>query len=161
VPGTPTGTVTFKVDGLPQPAVALSATATATLTTSALAVGQHVVTASYSGNQKFQGSTSPAFTQTVALDPTATTLITSSASTNLGQTVTFTATVSPVAPGSGTPTGAVSFLDGGTTLGSQPLSNGQAALTISTLAAGTHSITAVYGGDSNFLGGSPPPLTQR
>ncbi len=70
-----------------------------------------------------------------------------------GQPVTFTAVVAP-ASGSGTPTGTVTFKDGTNTLGTGTLSvvNGvdQATFTTSSLAAGGHSITAVYGGDSNF-----------
>jgi hypothetical protein len=50
-----------------------------------------------------------------------------------------------------TPTGMVTFLDGTTPLNSVPLVNGVATLNVSTLAVGTHSITAAYSGDSNFL----------
>jgi hypothetical protein len=63
----------------------------------------------------------------------------------LGQPVTLTATVT--AP-SGTPTGVVAFYDGTTLLGTAAVNaNGVASLTISTLAAGDHSITAFYEGD--------------
>lgn len=61
--------------------------------------------------------------------------------------VTFTATLSSTY---GTPTGTVNFLDGTTQLGSGTLSGGVATYTTSSLAAGSHSITAVYGGDTNF-----------
>jgi len=71
--------------------------------------------------------------------------------------VTFTAIVS----GSGVPTGAVTFMDGTTTLGSASLDpGGQATLTTSSLAVGTHSITAVYGGDGSFNGSTSPALSQ-
>src|SRR2546425_1074870 len=74
-----------------------------------------------------------------------------------GAGVTFTAHVS----GSGVPTGAVPFMDGTTTLGPASLNaSGQATLTTSLLAAGTHSITAVYGGDSSFNGSTSPVLSQ-
>jgi hypothetical protein len=69
----------------------------------------------------------------------------------VGQTATLTATVASSA--SGTPTGTVSFLDGSTSLGSAPLSaQGIATLTSAAFAAGSHSVTAHYGGDSNFGG---------
>src|SRR5207244_338793 len=55
---------------------------------------------------------------------------------------------------SGTPTGSVTFLDNGTSLGTSSLSNGQATFSTSTLSVGSHTITAQYGGDSNFTGSS-------
>jgi hypothetical protein len=64
------------------------------------------------------------------------------------------------APGGGTPTGTVTFRDGSTTLGTGTLSGGQARFTTSSLSVGTHTITAVYGGDSNFSGSTSAPLTQ-
>jgi hypothetical protein len=60
----------------------------------------------------------------------------------------------------GTPTGAVTFKDGTTVLGTKRLSSGKATLTTSALAAGKHSITAVYGGDADFAGSTSPVLTQ-
>jgi hypothetical protein len=67
----------------------------------------------------------------------------------LGQTVTFTAQVS--SSPSGMPTGTVTFLNGTTELGTGTL-NGSAQTTFSTssLAAGSYSVTAVYGGDAKF-----------
>jgi hypothetical protein len=67
-----------------------------------------------------------------------------------GQSVTFTATVSAVAPATGTPTGTVTFLDGVNTLGMRTLVNGVAALSIGTLSSGSHAITVSYSGDSVF-----------
>jgi uncharacterized repeat protein (TIGR01451 family) len=80
-----------------------------------------------------------------------TTTVTSSANpSNVNQSVTFTATVISTA---GTPTGTVQFKDNGTNLGSPVVLNGSgvATFTTSTLAAGVHSISAVYSGDANFL----------
>jgi hypothetical protein len=90
---------------------------------------------------------------TVLPDAT-TTALTSSASTAVsGQSVTFTARVRINAPGSGAPTGSVSFYDGSSLLGRKDLQilNGvaQATLTSSALNVGNHTITAVYGGDAN------------
>ena len=65
----------------------------------------------------------------------------------VGTTVTFTATVTTLA---GTPSGSVGFYDGATLLGSSTLALNVAAYTTSSLAAGAHSITSVYTGDSNF-----------
>jgi hypothetical protein len=63
------------------------------------------------------------------------------------------------ASGSGTPTGSVSFLDGTTTLGTATLSSGAASYSTSSLAAGSHSITAVYAGDTNFSGSTSNAVT--
>ena len=75
-----------------------------------------------------------------------------------GQSVTFTATVTANAPGSGTPTGTVTFMDGSTTLGTGTL-NGSGVATFSTsgLSVGSHSITAVYGGDTDFTTSTSSP----
>lgn len=68
-----------------------------------------------------------------------------------GQMVTFTATVTPIAPVVGTPTGTVTFKSGATTIGSAILdSSGQASVSTSGLSVGNHPITAQYGGDGNF-----------
>ena len=78
-----------------------------------------------------------------------------------GQAVTFTATVKAKSAGAGTPTGTVTLKDGPSTLGTGTLnSSGQAVFTISTLAVGSHSITASYGGDANFTGSTSSKVTQ-
>jgi len=82
---------------------------------------------------------------------TTTTLTSSANPSTSGQSVTFTATVAAVSPGTGTPTGTVNFLDNGTTIGTEAtLTAGVATFTTSSLAVGTQSITAVYSGDTNF-----------
>jgi uncharacterized protein (TIGR03437 family) len=74
--------------------------------------------------------------------------LTSSANfSTYGQSVTFTAAVTA---SSGTPTGTMTFKDGAATLRTVTMASGQASLITSTLGAGTHSITAVYSGDSSF-----------
>src|SRR5207248_379868 len=67
--------------------------------------------------------------------------------------VTFTAVVTAAAPGGGIPSGVVAFFDATThtDLGSAILVNGTASLSASFSVAGTHTITATYGGDDNFL----------
>src|SRR5205085_577490 len=90
--------------------------------------------------------------------PSATTLISSLNPSALGQAVTFTATVTSSA--TGTPTGTVTFQDGASALGTSGRAAGRATFTTSGLTAGTHSITAIYGGDANFAGSTSPILTQ-
>jgi hypothetical protein len=158
--GTPTGTVTFKNGGTqigsPQPLVG----GKATLSTSALTVGAHSITATYNGSTNYNTSVSPALTQTVNKAATTTTLTSSPNPSHLGQTVTFTATVAVVAPGSGTPTGTVTLKDGAVVLGTGTLASGKAIFTTSLLAPGSHSMTAVYGGNAIDLGSTSPVHTQ-
>ncbi|MGE5168543.1 MAG: Ig-like domain repeat protein, partial [Deltaproteobacteria bacterium] len=92
-----------------------------------------------------------AFTLTVANAPSQTALVADINPSVFAQTVTFTATVTPAPPGSGTPTGTVNFLDGATNIGSGTLNgSGVATFATGTLAVATHPITAQYAGDVNF-----------
>jgi hypothetical protein len=69
------------------------------------------------------------------------------------QPVTFTFTLSAVAPGAGTPTGAVQFkIDGTNVNGPVPLSGGVATYLTSSLPHGLHTLAAEYSGDGNFTG---------
>ena len=151
----PTGTVQFFDGGNSLGTVALSS-GSASLTTAALTAGTHSITATYSGNTNFSGSTSSPVTQAVGVVGTATGLTSSLDPSVFGQAVTFTATLNP----SSGPTGTVQFFDGVTSLGSVALSGGTASLTTSTLAVGTHFITATYSGDTNFGGSTSAPVTQ-
>jgi hypothetical protein len=82
---------------------------------------------------------------------------------NVGQAVTFTATVTPSIAGLGTPTGTVSFYNGSTLLGAGTLnSSGVASYTDSAgfSQTGSYQIYANYSGDSNYNANSAPPLTE-
>jgi autotransporter-associated beta strand protein len=75
---------------------------------------------------------------------------------SIGQTVTFTATVT-----GSSPTGSVAFYDGADLLGSGSLNSGVGTLTTSSLTLGAHTITAVYGGDANHAGSTSAALQQQ
>src|SRR5439155_7590842 len=158
---TPTGTVTFK-DGVTTLGTGtLDGSGQATFTTSSLTVPSHSITAVYGGDSNYNTSTSTALSQTVNKANTTTAVTSSPNPSVFGQSVTFTATVSAVAPGAGSPTGTVTFKDGATTLGTGTLSGGQATFSASSLSAGGHAtITAVYGGDANFNTSTSPNFTQ-
>lgn len=150
---TPTGTVTF-YNGPTSLGTGTLASGNAAFTTSSLAAGIYSITAAYGGDSTFTASTSSAVSLTVSAAPittaTTTTLTASSTSVVTGTSLTFSAAVAP-ASGTGVPTGAVTFSDGGTQLGTGTLdSTGSASYTTSALAAGAHSITAAYGGDTNY-----------
>lgn len=155
---TPTGTVTFNDGSIALGSVALDTTGQAALTTSALGVGTRSITATYSGDSNYAGSTSAPVSVTVTPASTTTTLSSSANPSVAGQSVTFTATVSS---SSGTPTGTVTFGDGGSTLGTGALNaSGMATFSTSALSVRTHSITATYGGDTKFATSTSSTLVQ-
>ncbi|MDX6386152.1 MAG: hypothetical protein QOK48_3725 [Blastocatellia bacterium] len=110
--------------------------------------GSCTITASQAGDATYNAAADVSRTFNI-LKAASTTAVTSSVNpSNVGQSVTFTATVSSAA---GTPTGTVQFKDNGVNLGGPvTLVSGVATLTTSTLTTGLHSITADYGGDGNF-----------
>jgi hypothetical protein len=155
--GPTTGTVTF-MDGATTLGTSSTTGSTASLTISSLAAGNHSLTAVYSGNLGFVGSTSAPLTQTVNQTASMTTITSSLNPSALGQSVTFHVTVTG---SGGTPTGAVTFRDGGTAIGAGALNgSGMTSFTTSSLAAGSHTITATYGGNTNFAG-STGQVTQN
>lgn len=147
----PTGTVTFKDGTTTIGTGTLSGsgnTATATYNATFTTVASHSITAVYAGDTNNMTSSSGAKTVTVT-KATSTAAVSSSLSTAvIGQGVTLTATINGY-----TPTGTVTFKDGATTLGTGTLSGSgntvTATLNTSFSTAGSHSLTAVYGGDTN------------
>jgi len=75
-----------------------------------------------------------------------------------GSTITLTATISK-ASGTGTPSGNVEFKDGATSLGIVASAAGVATLNTNALTVGSHSITAVYAGDTAFNGSTSAAST--
>jgi len=147
--GTPTGTVTFKNGTATLGTVTLSG-GVAKYTTTKLTGGTHSLTAIYNGSATFLSSTSTAVSQVVKKATTTTAVVSSQNPSTVGQSVTFTATVTPEFSGT-TATGSVTFYDGTVKLGSVTLSAGAAKYTTSTLTKGTHTIKGTYAGNGNFL----------
>jgi hypothetical protein len=158
----PTGQVQFYVDGqVSDSPVLLSGTSCTTAVeyqTATLTPGAHSVYAVYNGDTFYQGATSGTVSHSVTADTVAVTLGTSAGSANVGQAVTFTATVTPTSldPSAQAPAGIVQFLDSGIAMGTAPLSSTPpytATYQTSALAAGSHSISAIYvNGDGLFAG---------
>jgi len=155
--GTPTGTITF-TDGPNALGVVALSGGQAALTTPALGAGSHSIVASYSGDSADQASTSAALMQVVQMASTTLSLASNINPSGYNQAVTFTASLTPQFGGSAT--GTVTFKDGANTQGTATVSNNLATITVSTLALGTRSITAVFGGDSNFTGISSGIVSQ-
>src|SRR5882762_4588001 len=155
--GNGSGTVTSMPTGISCPGTCSASFASGTsVTLSASAVPGSLFTGwsggggcTGTGNCTVTMSMAQSVTGTFNLKTTTTTALTvSTPQANAGTTVTFTARVSPTS-GSATPTGTVAFSNG-SALGSASLSSGSATFTTSSLATGTYSVTAAYGGDANF-----------
>jgi len=142
--------------------LAVDGSGVATFSTTTLAVGLHSIVATYSGDTMHFTSTSSALIQTV-LEGTAVNLTSTANPSAVGQSVTFTATVTISGGGGVTPDGTVSFMDGATILSTQTINAGGVAMyATSTLTAGVHQITAVYNGDAakQIQGGTSAVLNQ-
>jgi autotransporter-associated beta strand protein len=158
--GTPTGMITFMSGSMALGTGTLSG-GVATFSTSVLTASSNPIMANYAGDTMFGPSTSAVLSQMVIQASTNLTLSSSSNPSGTEQPVTFTATALAVSPGAGIPTGTVTFMEGTTTLGTGTLdASGHATFQTSSLAEGTHSITASYSGDTNFLSSTSSPLTQ-
>ena len=94
---TPTGMVLFFEDGITLGGGTLDSSGQATFTSSSLSVGDHSITAVYAGDGNFVDSESDLLDQTVEPN-TSTALILSMNPTVFGEDMTFTATVSAIAP---------------------------------------------------------------
>jgi uncharacterized membrane protein len=149
--GTPTGTLTFKEGTQVLAAnVPLNSMAKATFSTAPLSVGPHTITAVYSGDGDFLTNTG-VFVQPVGKAGTQSSIVSSASTIHLGQTVIFTASVNVVAPGTGMPTGSFKFSDSKVPLGTATMdATGHATFSTSSLAGGSHAISATYLGDANF-----------
>lgn len=159
--GTPSGSVIFMDGATVLGNGTLDGSGHAAFATSSLAAGSHSITAVYNGNTNYYLSTSAVLYQVVNAANTTTSLSSDQNPSADGQSVTFNATVTAVAPGAGTPTGTVTFSDGATVLATIPVDGtGHAAFVTSSLSNGPHSITATYNGSANFLGSGSTSVSQ-
>jgi hypothetical protein len=156
--GTPSGTVTFS-DGTTRLAtVPLDGSGTAMFTTSALSLGSHSITATYSGDADFLGVQSAPYSETVAQTGTEVVVVENLVFRKKKlMSVRLTAEIKPLAPGGGVPTGEVTFelvtttkkKVKVTTLGTAAVSGGEATLTLKANKVPQKGITIVYSGDAN------------
>ncbi|MEE4592319.1 Ig-like domain-containing protein [Streptomyces sp. DSM 41524] len=164
----PWGDVTFVIAGGPTIGpVTLTPTGvdsgTASVTDSTLSVGSHLVTANFVNSSDPLDNSSGTTIQQVNQAATTTTVTFVPPAPVCGETVTLTAHVAAASPGSGTPTGTVTFIisaDGPTVTGTLD-GSGNASVTVPALSVGTHQVAAFYNGDTNFAPSNSPltPLT--
>lgn len=143
---------------LPQDAanLAVAFTTTATVTS---AVGNYPISAALSGSAAANYAVTLATANlTITQAPTTTALTTSAPSVADDSSVTLTATVTSTS--SGTPSGTVTFSAGPTTLGTETLSGGVATLTTSSLPVGNVSVTAAYGGSTDYATSTSAPVAE-
>lgn len=144
----PAGAVTFKNGTKTLGSVKLNGAAMAVFKTSSLGAGVESITAEYAGDASAKSS-SGSVSVTIAAARTTTVLTADPTTAAAGTAILFTATVKP-GSGAEIPAGRVQFLSGRSSLGIEALgSAGAAKLSVSDLAAGKHSITAVYLGNAN------------
>jgi Bacterial Ig-like domain (group 3)/Bacterial Ig domain len=156
--GTPTGSISVTASGSAGCAAAASfGSGSCDLVFSTN--GTPTITASYPGDANFNSS-SDNEPHTVK-GATSTSLVSSANPSTSGDDVTFTAHVTATS-GSGSPSGTVRFFDGVTQIGQSALNGaGNAALTLNSLAVGSHSITAGYLGSTSFDVSTSPAVTQQ
>jgi hypothetical protein len=147
--GATTGSVTFAAGNLALGSVVVSGgTASLNLETSAIPAGTYPITATYSGDTNYQGSSA---TGNVVVEDYSTTTTLTIVPTIIvqGQSVTLSSTVSRTSGGV-TPSGTVTFRAGARTLGPVPLVNGVATLMLAAngnFVPGAYAVTATYSGD--------------
>ena len=156
----PLGTVAFVEDSTTLGVVSLNSKGIATFSTTALSAGEHLVVAEYGGDTYFGPSESSPVAQIVTKAATELTLKSSRNPAPFGASVTLSATVKVLPPGTGTPTGTVTFLEGGTPVATVPLSGKVAKYSPKGLSPGTHEFQAVYSGDVNYQASESAPLSQ-
>jgi hypothetical protein len=159
--GAETGWVSFQQNGVEIGAAPL-VSGTATFNSAGnLGAGTYSnIVAVYTGDSTFAASTSAAQSATINQVAATTTLTESANPVATGVGDTLTATIAP--PAATAPTGTVTFMDGATTLGTGtvsqvivnqgglPVIKFLATFTASFSTIGTHTLSAVYNGDSNF-----------
>ena len=141
-----------------------TANSSLTMTLTDLAVGSTVFTATYSGDANSAAAVSAPIHHTVSQASTETLLESSPNPTTYGATALFTATVTAVAPGRGTPTGGTFLFTtpSGTLLGTSALNaSGVATATLHSLPVGSTGVRATYSGDARFLASTSNTLLQE
>lgn len=158
--GIPTGKVVLTVDNQPTKPVSLDENATAQFTLRRPNGGQHVVVATYQGDMNYASVSSTLDPPLVIGRASSTTVMTPPPAVSgvPGNFVLYQGGYNmqvKVSSTAGAPTGAVVFREGNTQLGTGSLdANGNVSFNTASLPLGTHTITAVYSGDTNFSGSS-------
>jgi len=154
----PVGTVEFYYDANKRIGTKTLSGGKAAISTRSLPLGNHTLTAVYSGDPVYPPKTSAPVKITITRDTPAVRLISSANPSIAGSKVTFTATVT----GSDTvPTGSIEFYVGGKAARETELSNGKAIFSTTTLTVGTDSIKAIYAGNPVYVEGTSNTIAEK
>jgi Bacterial Ig-like domain (group 3) len=156
----PTGTVTFssgptvvgtfQVSGAPDPTTH-QVNIAAVVGTGVLPIGNSTFTAKYAGDSSYTASVSGSAVVDVLI-PTGTAVTASVPTSQVGQSVTFTAKITPAQAGGPAISGNVQFTLNGSNFGNPVVvQGGQAQLTTTSLPFGSLVIGGFYLGDSNYV----------
>ena len=165
-----TGTVTFYDGATVLGSAAVDGFGAAFLSVTTFTTGSHSITASYGGDNCYLPATSDPLTLVIRSIETQTLLSSSPNPSVCGDKVTLTAIVrTPNDSGNGIVakggfhtllTGTVTFYDGATPLGSATVVDSTAILSVTTLAPGSHVLTAVFAGDACLESSTSDPVKQ-
>lgn len=153
-PTAATGSVTFS-DGAKALGVANLVSGKATLVAVFSTSGVHSLTASYAGSSNYKASSSTTLSQTINQLTSTVTLASGANPTTVGQPTTLTASVSP-----STATGTITFKDGTKSIATVGIVSGKASTSASFSTKGSHSLTAVYSGDTTYKTSTSATLTE-
>ncbi len=154
----PTGTLTLLDGATATSTLPLGTSNTYVFSTATLTLGSHLLRMSYSGDAANASAISAAVTVVVQQAPSTTSLSASANPLTQGGLLSLTATVVSESPNL---SGSVRFFDGPKLLGSAPLaSNGSASFSAAGFGLGTHTLVAVYTGDTNHAGSNSGPFPE-
>lgn len=155
----PTGKVTFKVDGAAFGSPVTIASGAASVNLTGLTTQSHTLSATYSGDSNYNAATvsETLVVKAAALSPSTVQLSAKANPATTGSPIVF---VAQVQAASGTPKGVVHLQEGTTLLATGTISANTTALTVPKLSSGTHTLTAIYGGDEEHLASSSTPFKE-
>lgn len=160
----PSGSVSFMEGAASLGSASVDGSGTASITLSSLAPGTHPINAIYGGDTNNATSTATILNQQVQQLRTIAHLVADANPANAGIALHLTATIAPTtkaSPTAGPIDGLVTFQDGTVSIGAAKVNaNGVAAISVSALSVGQHTITAVYQGNVNYSTSTSDPLSE-
>jgi hypothetical protein len=168
--GTPTGALTFSVDGTGEASATLGSAGSGVTSSAipALTVGSHTISAAYGGDLNFKASTSANLNPSISKGPTTVQVQPPATTAGVGTTIPVSIFINTTSAGNA-PTGTVTLMSGTTQIGTSTIAtfgigtNGfiisNASIPVPEPQLGPMTLTAQYTGDSNYTGATSPPVT--